>query len=382
MKIAFVHDNIYPYNIGGVSKRTWELASRLAQRGHDVTLFGMKHWEGADTIERDGVRLWGVCPPQKLFANHRRSIKGPIYFALSVLPALLKERFDIIDCQHTTYFPGFSAKFHSLARQSRLIVTWQEIWDDFWYEYLGKRGFFGKSVERLLMRLPHMNVACTRCNVDKLISIGIDERKVAYVPTGGLAFEDIQRIPPANEKAEIIFVGRLIKAKMVHVLLQAAAYLKENSPEVSVAIIGDGPERDNLEALSRNLNVDDIVKFYGIIQSETEVISLMKSAKIFVYPTSPEGGWSISVLEANACGLPAVSVQSGILGTNEVVVDGYNGLVASEQSAELIADKITLLLENESLRKTLGANALNFAMEQDWDIVADRVEEVYAEVLR
>lgn len=381
MKIAFVHDNIYPYNIGGVSKRTWELASRLAQRGHDVTLFGMKHWEGTDIIERDGVRLWGVCSPQKLFVNERRAISGPIYFALMVLPALLRERYDIIDCQHTTYFPGFSAKLHSVTRKSRLIVTWQEIWNDFWYEYLGKKGFFGKVVERLLMKLPDINVACTRCNVDKLISLGINKRKVAYVPTGGIAFDDIQRVRPADEKVEIIFVGRLIKAKMVDVLLQAAAYLKEKSPEISVAIIGGGPERDNLEALSKSLNLGDTVKFYGIIPSETEVISLIKSAKVFIYPTSPEGGWSISVLEANACGLPAICVQSGTLGTTEVVRDGYNGLLAEEQSVELIADKITLLLENESLRKTLGANAINFAREQDWDIVADRVEELYAEVL-
>ena len=53
------------YYIGGVEKRVWELARRLALRGHDVALFGMKYCDGNDTIEKEGVRLWGVCPRQE-----------------------------------------------------------------------------------------------------------------------------------------------------------------------------------------------------------------------------------------------------------------------------------------------------------------------------
>src|SRR4030042_2040565 len=85
MRIAYVYDVIYPYVTGGAQKRTWELGKRLAQRGHEVTIFGMKHWEGEDIICKEGVRVWGVCPPQELFVNGRRSIKEAIYFGKKLL---------------------------------------------------------------------------------------------------------------------------------------------------------------------------------------------------------------------------------------------------------------------------------------------------------
>lgn len=124
MKIANVFDLIYPYSKGGVEKRNWELAVRLTQRGHEVHLFGMKSWEGPDIFVKNGVYLHGVCAPMELYSHGRRSIKEPIYFAFRVLPALLKERFDIIDCQSAPYFPSFSAKLHSLLRGSCLVISW------------------------------------------------------------------------------------------------------------------------------------------------------------------------------------------------------------------------------------------------------------------
>ena len=65
MKIAFVYDVIYPCVKGGVEKRVWELAVRLAKRGHEVHLFGMKFWEGEAVIKKDDVIIHGVCPVTK-----------------------------------------------------------------------------------------------------------------------------------------------------------------------------------------------------------------------------------------------------------------------------------------------------------------------------
>ena len=49
-------------------------------KGHEVTIFGMKHWKGEDVIHKDGVRLWGVCPPKELYTNGHRSVSESIYF--------------------------------------------------------------------------------------------------------------------------------------------------------------------------------------------------------------------------------------------------------------------------------------------------------------
>ena len=61
MKIAYIYDTIYPYTFGGVEKRIWELSTRLAQRGHEVHIFGPKFWTGSRIIQKEGIYLHGVC---------------------------------------------------------------------------------------------------------------------------------------------------------------------------------------------------------------------------------------------------------------------------------------------------------------------------------
>ena len=381
MRIAYVYDVIHPYVPGGVQKRIWELSRRLVAKGHEVTVFGMKHWEGQDVLQREGVRLWGICPPRDLFVSGRRSIAEAIYFGWRALPALPKERFDIIDCQNFPYFPCFSAKIASVFRRSPLLITWHEVWGQYWYQYLGRKGIFGAATERLAGRLARVNLVGTRHNMEMLLSLGVKRDTITLLSIGGISLPDIQRIPPSSKTVDIIFAGRLIKAKGVDILLQALAYLKTNQFRASLSIVGDGPEKANLEDQCQRLEIQDAVRFHGRIEDDAEVISMMKSAKVFVYPASPEGGWSISIIEANACGIPAVSFRSGILGDNEVVVDGYNGLLVEQQLADALGAKIRLVLEQESLRTKLSHNALAFAQEQDWDHLTEKMEECYSQAM-
>lgn len=380
MRIAYVYDVIHPYVSGGVQKRIWELSRRLVTSGHEVTLFGMKHWEGEDAIYSEGVRLWGVCPPRDLFGNGRRSIGEALYFARKVLPALQREQFDIIDCQNFPYFPCFSAKVASVSKHSPLLITWHEVWGKHWNEYLGAKGFFGKIVERLVGRLSKVNLTGTKHNMRGLISLGIPESRIKLISIGGISLNHIQGIQPASERYDIVFAGRLVDSKGPETLVRAMHCLKKSGFNATAVIIGDGPEREKVEALSREFSIQDAIRFLGRIEDDDEVISVVKSAKLFVYPACPEGGWSISIIEANACGIPAVSVRTGPVGTNEVVIDGYNGLLVEQESAEAIAEKIKIILESEQLRAELGRNALAFAREQDWDYLADKMADCYSQV--
>jgi len=381
MRIAYVYDVIHPYVPGGVQKRIWELSRRLAARGHEVTLFGMKHWEGQDIVRREGVRLWGMCPPRDLFINDRRSISEALYVGWRALPVLPRERFDVIDCQNFPYFPCFSAKVASMLRRSRLIITWHEVWAQYWYQYLGRKGMLGAATERLAGKLAKVNLVGTRHNMEMLLSLGVKEDTITLLSIGGISLPDIERIRPSDKTSDVIFAGRLIKAKGVDNLLMALAYLKTSQIGANLSIIGDGPERAALEALSRELGIQDKVRFHGNIEDDAEVISMMKSARVFVYPAAPEGGWSLSIIEANACGLPAISFRSGKLGDNEVVVDGYNGLLAEQEVPDDLGTKIRLVLEQPPLRTRLSQNALAFAQQQDWGHLTGVIEDCYSRAL-
>ena len=73
MKIAYVYDAVYPYQIGGVEKRIFELSKRLAARGHEIHLYGLKTWDGDSTFFRDGVRYHGVGETRSFY----KRVGGP-----------------------------------------------------------------------------------------------------------------------------------------------------------------------------------------------------------------------------------------------------------------------------------------------------------------
>ncbi len=379
MRIAYIYDVIYPYIKGGAEKRIWEISKRLVKKGHEVHLFGIKWWNGENVIMKDGVYLHGVCDPKELYVGGRRSIKEAIYFAYKVLFPLLKENFDIVDCQQSPYFPCFSAKIHSLLKRTPLVITWYEVWGDYWFGYLGKKGVFGWIVERMAVKLPSTIIPISEKIKEDLKSIGVSEKIMSVVPNG-VDFQKIEKVKPDSEEFDVIYVGRLISHKNVDVLLKALSKLKQEIPDIKCGIIGDGPEKENLIKLSKNLGLDNNVTFFGFVEREEDVYSYMKSSKIFVLPSTREG-FPNTILEANSCGLPAVIVKHEKNASVGVVKDGYNGFIL-DLSPEGVAKKVTYLLQNEEEMRRLSENARDFARGHDWSVIVKRIEEVYERVLR
>ncbi len=227
MRIAFVYDGAYPWIKGGVEKRVYEIGRRLAERGHDVHWYCVGWWlpdNGERTIEIDGIKYHAVCEPLEIYVNGRRSIKAAIKFSISLTRPLLREKFDIIDCQQFPYFSCFSAKLASLVNKSSLIITVLEYWGDYWYEYLGKVGIFGKIVERLTFNLTSDYITISS-HVRNYLSFCKDS---IHIVPDGVPFNKIRKIKPSSEKANLIFVGRLIKHKNVDVLLKALHLLRDD----------------------------------------------------------------------------------------------------------------------------------------------------------
>lgn len=376
MKIALINDTIYPYSKGGAEKRVWEISKRLAQRGHEIHLFGMRYWEGDTVFVKDGVYLHGVCDVQELYTTGgRRSIWEAIYFAYKLARPLLKENFDIIDCSNFPYFPCFPAKLHSLGRKSTLIITWHEVWDNYWYEYLGWEGIFGKWIERVVARLSKSMIAVSESTRTRLVSIGA-RGNIEVVPNG-VAFAEIASVSPADDHPDIIFAGRLIKDKNVDVLIRAVGLTARDNPHISCLIIGDGPEKGSLERLAYDLGVEGNVHFSGFLQSSEEVFSHMKSSKVFVLPSTREG-FGIVVLEANACGLPVITFNHPQNAARDLITDGKNGFVC-ELNEQDMANKIMMALERIT---DMSPACLDCGKQYDWDRVVDIIEDTYKSALR
>nr|WP_282570218.1 glycosyltransferase [Methanoculleus sp. 7T] len=374
MKIAYVYDAVYPWVKGGVEKRIHEVSVRLADRGHEVHVYGMRSWDGPATIERDGVTLHGVCPGEALYADGRRTVPQALRFGSSVLRPLLASGADVVDCQNFPYFSCFSAKAASALRGVPLTVTWHEVWGDYWYDYLGRRGVFGKAVERLAAGLTEHPVAVSPSTARALAGLGVPG-PVPVIPNG-IDLARIAAVAPAREGSDVIFAGRLIREKNVDVLLRALVQVREGVPDLRALIVGDGPERPALEALARDLGLAGAVAFTGFLPDYDSVIAAMKASRVFVLPSTREG-FGIAALEAMACGIPVVTTDHPGNAAGDLVVEGVNGFCCELSAGEMGEGILLWLNKGPENRDLITGTTRAF----DWDKVTVQVEKYYSNLL-
>jgi glycosyltransferase involved in cell wall biosynthesis len=367
MKIAYVYDAVYPWVKGGAEKRIYELSRRLASRGHEVHCYGIKWWQGDDDRILEGVHVHGICAPRELYSGDRRSIREAMIFAGRCL-ASLRGDYDVVDCQAFPYFPCFPAKLFSM-RGPELFITWHEVWGDYWYEYLGRKGAFGRWVERAASRLTDKNVAVSERTRKDLEGLGISG--VQVVPNG-IDFERIEQVKASSRRSDVVCVGRLVGHKNVDLLIRALGIAAKEVPDIQAIIIGDGPERDRLMALVRELDLEKNVEFTGFLDDYDEALALMKSSKVFA-STSTREGFGMAALEANACGLPVVTVKHRMNAVCDLVTEG-TGLV-SQHSEESLAK---VIVEVRDKGKSMRDRCVDMARGYDWETICDLAEKVYS----
>jgi glycosyltransferase involved in cell wall biosynthesis len=374
MRIAFVYDAVYPYILGGVEKRIWEIARRLVARGHEVHLFGMHLWEGERTITREGVFIHSICRPYTFYWKGKRRILPAFIFGIMVFLALARERFDVVDCQQFPYTSVFGSAASCRISRSPLIITWHEVWGDYWYEYLGLKGSAGKVLERLAARINTNPVAVSETTKAGLIPLvnGID---ITLIPNG-IDLAEIDAILPAEATSDIIFVGRLIREKHVDMLVDAVGILRKTNPGIRCLIIGDGPERMALEEKVNSTHLSGNIIFTGFFRQSGDMIAHMKSSRVFVLPSTREG-FGISALEALAAGLPIVTIDHPKNASRVFARDGC-GLMSSLDPLDL-SGKIQVLLESGGSDKSMLRMK---ASEYDWEKITDMVEDYYSIVTK
>lgn len=374
MKIAFIYDAIYPWIKGGAERRIYELAIRLAKKGHEIHIYGIQWWDGNEVIERNGITYHGVCQPLPLYVNGKRSIKEALVFSWGLLRHLKGKDFTIYDVSSFPYFSCLSTKLVSTIQHTPMVITWHEIWGNYWYKYLGRKGIFGKIIEIVVIKSNKKMIAVSNMTKQKLVYHGA---KDIFLISNGIDLDKINSIKSTADKSyhsDIIFVGRLIEDKHVDVLIRAIQITSTVLPDIHGIIVGDGPEHHSLIELSEKLGMTDNITFTGFLDEE-DVVRYMKSSKMMVLPSTREG-FGMVVVEAFACGLPVIAVKSNDCAVSEIINNGLNGFMVV-LSEENIAEKIIELMDHPESRATMSVNAIDAATKYSWDILTDEIEHIY-----
>ena len=375
MKIAFLSDSIYPFNKGGKETRSYELASQLAKRGHEVHFYTMKFWKGNDTIKRKGFYLHGLCKNYPLYNKKSRSIKQAIIFGFSSFKLLKKENdFDVLDADHMVYFHLWPAKLACLIKNKPLIITWHEVWGrEYWKKYLGKKGIIGALIEKSASKKANKIISISNLTTNNLINkLNVKKENIITIPNG-IDIIKINKVKPSKEESDIIYAGRLNEHKNVDVLIRSINILKKSNPNIKAIIIGDGPEKSSLISLAKYFNLTKNIIFKGFVEKHEDVLSLIKSSKVFVLPSTREG-FGISIIEANACGIPVITINHKDNASKDLIKEGKNGYTA-ELNERNIADKIKIGLKSyKSMKKDCEREAKQY----DWSKIIEKFEGVYA----
>jgi glycosyltransferase involved in cell wall biosynthesis len=379
MKIAIVYDGLFPYVKGGAERRYFELARRLRER-HDVHMVSWQYWPGPARTVIDGVTHHGTGQPPAFYGpDGRRRMAEAATFGARVLPVLLRERFDVIDCGSVPFLPLFSASLAGRVRRARLVATWFEFWDTYWLGYLGGvAGRMARLTERLAAHAGDAHIAISQTTADRMAG-----RRPARMPVSviepGADIDLIRDVAEVPKSVDVVFAGRLNAQKNVELLLRALAEADRNGVRITCGIIGDGPERERLEVLARDLGVADRVRFHGRIEGDRAYYTAIKEARLFVWPSLAEG-FGLAPLEAMACGVPPIIAASTFSATQALVQDGETGVVVAAEPAAF-AQAIQRLLGDEPALRAMSAAAVARAERSTWDAMALAVERVYESVV-
>jgi glycosyltransferase involved in cell wall biosynthesis len=371
LKIAIVSDVLYPYSIGGVEKIIYEISTRLAKKGHKVTIYCMKWWEGPDTKVENGVQLKAISPYFPLYSGEKRSIKEAVLFSLHCLK-LIQEDFDLINVDHMPHLVLFSTKLVALLKRKKLHVIWCEVWGvSYWINYMGLSGVVAASIEKITSMLPDQFAAISEHTARELTTkLKVPQRKITVVPPG-ISVAELEDIAPATLRSDVIFVGRLLSHKNTDVLIESIALLKTKYPTIKCIIVGRGPEKNNLVGLVQENDLLENVEFIEFIEDHKQLYSLMKSSRVFAFPSTREG-FGIVVLEANGCGLPVITTDHQQNAARYLIEEGLNGKTIS-LSKENLANAIDVYMA----MKSNPVNHTSFLQPYDWDNLAHKVENIY-----
>ena len=364
-KIAFI-DVTVTVSYGGVQTACWYLADALARRGHEVAMFGgTGDIRPANLPANITVHTFPFRPREKVLdigsrfqriverATHARHARQA-FAAGGYDWAILTKPFDFYwpwilpkDCKTKFCFMSGGTDFYVGDRAlSKKIDAW-----------VAASQFNAWQIHARYKRWP------------KVIYNGVETDKFAP----GVRDESLRaRLGIATDTVLFAFAGRLVGWKGMSVALKALTEPVLDGTNVKLLIIGDGPQKPELQRLAQTLGLTGRVLFHDPVP-HAALPALYGAVDAGVFPSIGDEAFGITIAEAMSCGKPVIASHIG--GIPEVVGDEEScGLLVSPGDAVALAQTMRRLAEDTALRARLGS-AARARIEQlyTWDMSAQRL---------
>jgi glycosyltransferase involved in cell wall biosynthesis len=372
MRIGLLADTYKPH-VSGVTQYISLNKQVLESRGHEVFVFTFGDLDFPDD-ETNVIRSPGVpvadtgihlgfryaSPARRLLETMDIAhVQHPFLSGRLALRYCRPKGIPIVFTNHTRY---------DLYAQAYLPMLPDVVGTSFLQAYLPS---FCKEVDLVIAPSDGLKRVLRELDVSGPIEV---------IPNGvdiGRFEEDIQPIPREElgvreDEVLLIYSGRLGPEKNLTFLVRAFAGAQTAYSNTRLMLVGDGPERDNLEDLAARSGLQHKIVFPGMVDHD-DVPSYLTAADAFVTASVTEVH-PLSVIEALACGLPVVGIDSP--GVGDTITDGENGFLCRNDLAAFTA-KLTRLIADKDLRIEMSERARSSALEYDIQRTSLMVEERY-----
>jgi glycosyltransferase involved in cell wall biosynthesis len=349
---------------GGQEIRVLTEARGVAARGHAVTLAAPAQSRIYQEAPAFGVEA--VALPIA-----RKSLAG-----LRAMRALLRERRHDVVNTHSSTDSWLTAVAARLAPGAPPIVRTRHISAPV-PRNAATRWLYANATQRIV-------TTGERLRRQVIEETGVDGDRVVSIPTG----IDLERFKPGDAAAARKALGMSTEGAIVGIvatlrswkghryLLEAFAGLADRGARL--VVVGDGPQRESLEALAKSLAVDDRVRFAG---NQADVAPWMRAFDLFCLPSYANEGVPQALMQAMACGLCVVTTPVGSIA--EIVADGETGVLVPPEDAGALRETIASLLADAARRARIGAAAGRAARDTFGDAsMVERMLEVFSAVAR
>ena len=353
--------------VGGFGIHIHEMSKEQVRLGNDVTVYTAS--EGVESAYRaaDGYYVHNFKPLIKVLGN-------------SIMPSML---FDLLneqsdyDIVHAHSHLFFSTNLSAVARQlgsTPLVITNHGLNSQTapkWFQDL-----YTATGARLTFAAADKILCYTETEKQELVDLGIKSEKIEVIHNG----IDTDLFVPAREscfdKQNLLWVGRYAKGKGLDYLIDAFSILKTRHPDVTLTMVGKGPDKDHITQKIRDLNLESSIIMKDFVPN-SEIVDMYQNSSVFVLP-SLEEGVPRTILEAMACGIPVVCSRLPQLVD---IVDGC-GLLVPLKDSQALADSVSKVLSDSSLAEKFRENGRRNVVENhSWKDTVKKTVQLYKELI-
>jgi len=308
---------------------------------------------------------------------------------MAKLPAkLLRTEADLIHAGFPSPYNAFSAALVSRLTGTPSVLTWHNDLPSVTTTARLLVNTHDRLVLPIYIRSFKRIISTSRKYAGSSRILKKHDKKVRIVPNG----VDCEKFRPdltpnpirerLGDTKIILFVGALSRwhsYKGLDVLINAFSSASTLRQDMILLVVGDGTLKPAYQKLASKLRLADSALFAGNVSDEN-LPSYYAASDMLILPSKDRSeGFGLTILEANACGKPAIGSNVG--GIPDVIHHGHNGLLVPPNNPEALSAAIIRLVENDSLRNGMGRNGRRLAEEHDWSRVAEATERVYHEAL-